>query len=121
MENFLELLRLALDRGWTLGALLAIFFGIILFGATHGLPVPTPLREWCAAGMLFVLAIVRTLKRLLLFRIVLVLPERKRASLFRLRPRVKDRTPVFKTKDSADSDGSTDSRFNLYYKSTTID
>jgi hypothetical protein len=58
MDNFLSLLRLALDRGWTLGGLFAIFFGGILFGTAYGLPVPAQLQEWSAAGLLFGIAVL---------------------------------------------------------------
>jgi hypothetical protein len=58
METFLSLLRMAIDRGWTLGALLAIFFGGILLGPQYGLPVPAELQAWSAAGMLFGVAVL---------------------------------------------------------------
>jgi len=58
MDSFLSLLRLALERGWALGALLAVFFGGILFGATRGVLVPAGLQEWSHAGVLFGVAIL---------------------------------------------------------------
>jgi hypothetical protein len=58
MDSFLSLLRLALDRGWALGALLVLFFGGILLGAAYGLPVPAELQEWSAAGLAFGIAVL---------------------------------------------------------------
>jgi hypothetical protein len=53
MEQFLSILRLALDRGWALGALLALFFGGILVGGHYGIAVPESLQQWSTAGLLF--------------------------------------------------------------------
>jgi hypothetical protein len=58
MDSFLSLLRLALDRGWALGALLAIFFGGTLEASRFGLSLPTPVQEWSVAGLLFGVAVL---------------------------------------------------------------
>jgi hypothetical protein len=58
MGNFLSLLRMALDRGWTLGGILAIFFGGILASVHYGIPVPAALQEWSAAGAIFGVAVL---------------------------------------------------------------
>lgn len=58
MESFLSLLRLALDRGWTSGTLLALFFGGILVGTAYGLVVPAELQAWSAAGLAFGIAVL---------------------------------------------------------------
>jgi len=58
MDSFLGLLRLALDRGWTFGAILALFFGAILVGAAYGLPVPAELQAWSAVGLVFGIAVL---------------------------------------------------------------
>ena len=40
MDTFLSLIRLALERGWTLGLLLIIFFGLAVFGPLYGYAFP---------------------------------------------------------------------------------
>jgi hypothetical protein len=57
MESFLGFLRLALDRGWTVGALLVIFFAAVLL-AGENVPLPAVIREWSAAGLLFGAAVL---------------------------------------------------------------
>lgn len=58
MDNFLTLLRLALERGWTLGLLFLIFFGAALLAPSHGVPFPEILsRSWVNAGFFFGLAV----------------------------------------------------------------
>jgi hypothetical protein len=53
MENFLALLRLALERGWTVGLLLIVFFGLALLGPAHGFPFPEEVSRWNNAGLAF--------------------------------------------------------------------
>src|SRR5258708_1715036 len=58
MEHFLSLLRLALDRSWTVGSLLAVFCGGLIVGDAHGLSVPTELQKWSAVGLMFGIAVL---------------------------------------------------------------
>jgi len=58
MNSFVELLRLALDRGWALGLLLVVFCAGILIGPRYGLPLPALLIEWAGGGVLFGAAVV---------------------------------------------------------------
>jgi hypothetical protein len=53
MQQLLALLRLALERGWTVGLLLIIFFGLALLGSTHGFPFPQITNDWAHAGLSF--------------------------------------------------------------------
>jgi hypothetical protein len=53
MDAFVNILKLALDRGWALGALLALFCGGILVADAYNFALPTILREWSVAGILF--------------------------------------------------------------------
>jgi hypothetical protein len=58
MDSFLSLLRLALDRSWAVGGLLALFFGGILVAEMYGLQVPDELQRWSTAGVAFGLAVL---------------------------------------------------------------
>ncbi len=53
MNTALELLRLALDRGWALGLLLLIFCGLVLLADQYGIALPVLVKEWAGAGALF--------------------------------------------------------------------
>jgi hypothetical protein len=56
MEHALALLRLALERGWTLGLLMILFFGLALWAPPHGYPFPEIVTEWANAGIDFGIA-----------------------------------------------------------------
>jgi hypothetical protein len=54
METGLALLRLALERGWTLGLLFLAFCGSALTAAHYGLlELPDVVKQWSGAGVLF--------------------------------------------------------------------
>jgi hypothetical protein len=56
MEQALALLRLALERGWTLGVLLIVFFASAIWAGGHGVALPILVIEWSGAGLLFGIA-----------------------------------------------------------------
>lgn len=58
MGDFLSIVRLALDRGWAFGGLLAIFFAAILGARSYGVEVPETLQQWSAVGVLFGIAVL---------------------------------------------------------------
>jgi hypothetical protein len=53
MNTALELLRLALDRGWALGLLVLIFCGLVLLTDHYGIALPVLVKEWAGVGALF--------------------------------------------------------------------
>jgi hypothetical protein len=56
METFLSLIRLALERGWTLGLLFIIFFGLAVLGPLYGYQFPKIATDWADAGFAFGIA-----------------------------------------------------------------
>jgi len=58
MESFLSLLRLALDRAWSVGLVLVIFCGGALWADARGWALPSAITEWSTAGLLFGIAIL---------------------------------------------------------------
>ena len=56
MDFFLALLRLAVERGWIVGLLLMVFFGLDRLGAVYGLPLPEEVSKWANAGLAFGIA-----------------------------------------------------------------
>lgn len=79
MENGLALLRLALERGWSLGLLFLVFSGGALAAAHFGVELPTLVKQWAAVGVLFgVAAIVVSLAANLVALASRVIEERAR-------------------------------------------
>ena len=58
METARGLLRLALERGWTLGLLFLLFFGGAQLGTHYGLQLPQTVLEWSGAGILCGAAVI---------------------------------------------------------------
>jgi hypothetical protein len=58
METALGLLRLALERGWTVGLLFVLFCGMALASSVLGTKLPPVVMEWSTAGLIFGVAII---------------------------------------------------------------
>jgi hypothetical protein len=58
VETALALLRLALERGWTLGLLFVVFCGGALAAPRFGVELPDPVKQWSGAGLLFGVAVI---------------------------------------------------------------
>jgi hypothetical protein len=58
VESALALLRLALERGWTLGLLFVLFCGAAMTAPRLGFALPGSVTEWSAAGLLFGAAVI---------------------------------------------------------------
>jgi hypothetical protein len=52
MENALALLRLALERLWTVGLILVLFCAGALEATSHGVELPQPVTQWSTAGLI---------------------------------------------------------------------
>lgn len=58
LETALSLLRVALERGWTLGLLLLVFCGAALVSSHFGIRLQETVRQWSVTGVLFGLAAI---------------------------------------------------------------
>lgn len=58
MGDFAAVLRLVLERGWALGLLTALFFGLIYSADRYGFSVPEAVRQWSVVGLAAGAAIV---------------------------------------------------------------
>jgi hypothetical protein len=53
VETAFALLRLALERGWTIGLLFLLFCGAALTAPHYAVELPDPVKQWSAAGFIF--------------------------------------------------------------------
>jgi hypothetical protein len=58
VEQALALLRLALERGWTVGLFFLLFCGGALAAVRFGVKLPPSLTEWASAGLIFGAAVI---------------------------------------------------------------
>ena len=84
MDTALALLRLSLERGWTLGLLLILFCGGAIASSRYGVDLPDPVKQWSAAGLIFgVCALVVSLTVNLTARLSVELEARRKRSVDR--------------------------------------
>jgi hypothetical protein len=58
VEQALALLRLAFERGWTVGFFFLLFCGGVLAAFRLGVNLPPSLTEWAGAGLIFGAAVI---------------------------------------------------------------
>jgi hypothetical protein len=58
MNSLLDLLRLALERLWTVGLVAALFFGLALTAVHYGATLPPDVAEWALPGLLFGIVLI---------------------------------------------------------------